>query len=444
METPPKKELSIAAIIALIGGALILAATIALVSASWGTFSNAARVSILSAPVVALYIAGFLTRSKADFEEVSTISLVTACLAFPFALGFAIFQLSNATEVDGSFIALVSGISFLWLLAMEFACKIRQISLFTFTAIASWIVATTSTLPNAPYFSDIAFIIVGLATLFGIHTVVPLDGDRKQLRSYLILGSLSVFSTVFTLRDNISETLPYADVLVVDVLSILAYAVLGLLGVLVAVHAAKMWKSTGERLYGELRVVTENSLLLLASIPSFLIAFASGLEESAPQVLLALLISGAALGFATRLRLKGSASVAWVLVGALTIQLVLIAFSAIEVSWPILVLIVGGLLFALAFFLSSRQGKQSKKSTSDSEVAMTTHLWDLGEPLPVVGQPGGPNATVTEVTRPDGSKATFISTQKTKAEHYLTVFILQGIIFLIVVRVILPAVLGIW
>lgn len=421
----------------------MVAAVIALVSTNWGTFSSVAKVTILGIPVVGLYLAGFFTRSQEHFKEVGTVSLVTANLAFPFVLGVAIFELAGAPAIDGGFMALVSGISFLWFCIVEFILKVRQNSFLTYTALAAWVVATGSTLPNTPFFVDLVFIGIGLITLLGIHMVVPGEEGRRQLRTYLMLGSLSFFTTVFTLdssiRSSFGEYNSEIPTLTIDVIVLLAYALLGVMGIMVAVAAAKQWKDQGERMYGELRLVSEQSLLLLAAIPTALIATSLGVEDAIPQILIALLVSTASLVFAVRLKLKTTTAVSWFITGVLIAQLLFAAFAAAEISWPVLVLVIGSLLFVLAFVLSAR----SRKHPVGVEATEVTHqpLWGLGEPLPPLGGPSAP--AVNEVVRPDGSTVRFVQESKDQAEHYLTSFILQGILFLLVIRLVLPSVLGV-
>ena len=420
-----------------------MAAVIALVSTNWGTFSSVAKVTILGVPVIALYLAGFATRSQAHFSEVSTVSLVTANLAFPFVLGVAIFELAGAPAIDGGFMALVSGISFLWFCIVEFMLKVRQNSFLTYTALAAWVVSTGSTLPNTPFFVDLVFIGIGLITLLGVHLVVPGEEGRRQLRTYLMLGALSFFTTVFTLdgsiRSSFGEYTSTTSPLAIDVVVILSYAFLGFLGIMVAVTAAKQWKDLGERMYGELRLVSEQSLLLLAAIPTTLIATSLGLEDAIPQILIALLVSTSSLVFAVRLKLKTTTTVSWFTTGILIAQLLFAAFSAAEISWPVLVLIIGSLLFVLAFVLSARSRKHPVPATP-SEIPYQP-LWGLCEPLPPIGGPNAP--AVNEVVRADGTTVRFVQESKEHAEHYLTSFILQGILFLLVIRLVLPSVLGV-
>ncbi|CAN5160075.1 hypothetical protein BH11PAT4_BH11PAT4_4670 [soil metagenome] len=440
-----KEPLSAATISAVIGGALIVAAVIALVSSNWGTFSSLAKVAILALPVIGLYAAGFLTRSQDHFKEVSTVSLFTANFAFPFVLGVAIFEMSGAPAIDGNFIALVSGISFLWFAVVEFFLKVREISFLTYTALASWIVAMGSTVPNMPFFNDLAFIAIGIVTLLGIHLAVPGKEGVRQLRTYLILGALSFFTTVFTLGSSVRDGLSMMDdggaitTLGSDLLVMLSYILLGALGIVIAITMAERWKETSERLYGELRLVSEQSILLLAAIPTFIVAVSSGYDDTIAQVLIALLTAGASLLFATRLKLKSTVTVSWVLCAFLVGHLLIEAFAAAEISWPVLVLVIGSLLFVLAFFLSARQRKIA--GTAHPVVAHTP-LWGLGEPLPIIN--GDADAAVNEVTRPDGSTVTFVHENKRQAEHYLSGFIFQGILFLLIVRVILPNVLGVF
>jgi hypothetical protein len=447
MEQPSnhREPLSAATISAVVGGALVIAAVIALVSSNWGSFSSLAKIAILGLPVIALYAAGFLTRSQAHFKEVSTVSLVTANFAFPFVLGVTIFEMSGTPAIDGSFIALVSGISFLWFAVVEFFFKVRENSFLTYTALASWVVAMGSTVPDMPFFNDFAFIAIGIITLIGIHLVVPGNEGIKQLRTYLILGALSFFTTVFTLGTSIRNGISMWDdgnavtSLGSDLLVMLAYVLLGALGIVIAVTMAERWKETRERLYGELRLVSEQSILLLAAIPTFLIASSSGLEESVPQILLAILVAVASLLFATRLKFKSTVVLSWMLSGILLAQLLIAAFAAAEISWPVLVLIIGSLLFVLAFFLS---GRQRKVAGAPAEAVAHTPLWGLGEPLPAMH--GSESQAVNEVVRADGTTVRFVQDDKRQAEHYLSGFILQGILFLIIIRLVLPSVLGVF
>lgn len=441
---PTRQELTPASISAILGGTLVVAAVIALVSTSWGTLSSLTKILTIASPVVALYVAGFFTRNIAHFREVSTISLVTASLAFPFALGITLFELASAPAIDGSFIALVGGISFLWFAGLEFFLKVRQISLLTYTSLASWIVATGSTLPNAPYFVDVSFIIIGILTLVGVHHIVPTKEDTTQLRSYLVLGALSFFTTVFTLGDNIWEALYVrqnyqVSPVLIDGITIASYLALGILGIVIATFAAKQWKATGERLYGELRLVAEQSILLLAAIPALFIALKQNVDDSILQTILAMVIAALSLAFASKVKLKQSALASWTLLGILVIRLLFIAFTAAELSWPVLVLTIGTLLFILAFFLSSRQKNTEHAVASPGPIQS---LWGLGEPLPILSSSETP--VVSEVVRADGTTVKFVHAQKNRAEHYLTAFILQGILFLIIIRAILPSLLGIY
>lgn len=415
----PHKQISPATATAAIGGILVIIATVALVSANWSSFGEMAKMVIIGIPVLLMYALGFVYQKHEPFEEVSLVSIVTASIAFPFALGTILYQLVGATSVDSSLIAIVAGISTIWFICLEFLFGIRQMTILSFAAALTWIVSLTQVFTAPEYVAGLGYMGLGLLGILASTTIV--DGSNSktfsQFKSYLVFGIAvliwGALSFIFGVHTYLSggssyyyaDQYPYSEA--TSFYTILAAIASGLVFLGVASFLSKQFHAKKTALFASARQFMEGAGVITAiAVPVLLSLDVDGLTSqnyAIAATFVGLLTSALMMWLSYFAPIKGLRGLS--IAGIVWFALASLAriFEIDNLSVPFVILGVGILMVIVAFVLSSKE--RQKKLSEVLNSGTPTYLFGLGEPMPKVEH--GPGSTVHEVTRADGSVVRF-------------------------------------
>ena len=446
--------------IAIIGGVLIVTAIIALVGASWDQLSPLARSIIVGVPVLGLYAAGYLTQHKEAQREVGVISILTANVAFPFALGTVLYQLSGLTSIDASFVAIVSGAAAIWYITQEFLFELRQNSLITAVGTLVWLASLMQALGTSPIVNSAIYL--SASTLACLTAIALVRKDQKigyQPKVYLLFGLIAyiwsaiVFAIDTNELSNLSLHTWYGQLVFVGT---------GVVSLAIAVYAAQRYQKTHHPLLLALRLLFERfgcGLALIGSIITVgtLIGDLSSITSLSSELIIltsiVLGIAGLTLSWSApirRLRLLSAALLAWTVCVFLA-RVVDIA----NLSLPIIMLALGIVLIITSFSLTS-SGK-AKEWIQKFQSLPTSNLWGLGD------HPDDPqheslfdslttfdqnrpskdiftdqHLLVSEVRKADGSTVRFMREQPGTGTSILRMLIVFIMLFLFIVEVVVP------
>lgn len=384
---------STATVLAIIGSILVIISVIALVFANWRSLDVWMRIAVIAAPMLLLYLAGFTSRGHDHRRTISSVAFFTANAVFPAWLGVFIYQTGIMPIIDGSFITLVAAATTLWYALQEFAFNLKENSLLTSLAFTVWLIALLDTLGMTTWINMLIVAVIGFIGLLASGSLRSTTLTRFQIQVYTGLSAIfftfgSFFWPIYIGSDSYNL---YQYEGIIHQLAFVAASAMILLA-LRSVHAAAKEHSdfTLYSLRGYLSVI----FYLFLLIPTTIIALFSDVTTGAGflELVIAVLANGSALLLANHVKLRALRILpSTVLLPLLGIKALVIAFSAIEITTPLLILVIGLLLFAVAFLISSRRLATAGFTTWLTSSPDQT-LWGMGESNPLIQRASKANA----------------------------------------------------
>lgn len=349
------QELSPASILVICGNILIVIALIFLVSTSWHSFSPLSRIVTAVVPLVILYALGFVTRKHDSEEErLSLYTIVAGSLIFPLVLGAVIFQSGLYPYTDATLFFIVSLISLLWYIIVEFMLDLSGHSvLIILAALTLGDSFLRVVIPPSYVYSILALVLAYFFLAIGWHY------DREE-KTEVFRANLYTYSGILlTLGGLVSLPLALGN-WNLDNPDFAVWYVLGYGGVAaalfgIAIIYAKDWLSRHTVLSLTNRQLAENAAAIALTIPGILFILGGSLTEVALMTLALGMLSLAISGFVSVRSFRVLGGIAVVL-GILKI----LFFVLTEVTnfWVIILLLIGFGLITAAYTMRHFQYKK--------------------------------------------------------------------------------------
>lgn len=373
-------EYSPANLLALLGGALIVAALVGLVSTTWSTLDTTLRILITSTPTLFLFLIGFSMKSTSKTALFQTITLITALLAFPFSLGVILYETAFDSTLSSQLLMVVFGVTALVSAGLEFGVKLRNVTPFTLGFAVLWLVYSSEVVMTPGYF---ALAMIGLGVLSAL-LARPSFVKEAPLWShfYLSFSQVTFIWAALILPDSIAG---YFLVSGSDsgsrIITLVSGLVSSLLLGVVILSVASRWQTqfheTKDTLFAFSRRNAEViAALSLIAMPTLFGIFHETYRENLGMVL-ALIPTTGALLLSYRVPLSAWRVTAWTALGVLLFTFLLEALEAVDISLPLILLVVGIILFIVAYLIMHRE------SRGKVSIPVTLQSWrGLGEPVP--------------------------------------------------------------
>jgi hypothetical protein len=414
-----RQPVSAATALAVIGGALIVIAIIALVSANWSQFGSWSKILTVAAPMVALYLTVVGLWKKEEFHDFRTVALLTANLIFPFAVGVAYYELAGFPMLDANFYAVISGVTTIWYGFIEFGVGFRFNTILTLLAASFWLFSLQSSFAAEPWIAGLVVGAIGVLAILGSVLIWQPKVSKYQVLLYQIYGFILVLWSAFQLPSNFASK--FAEVGWMDWATQLGYIVMSGVILGLAVYTAMQWKATKEEVFAQTSEAFERLFSFVFTFPVVFIALDSSDTESVITIVTALIVVVIGLLFSYRAAIRWLRILSNAALAILAFRLISMALVAVDLSWPLLVLGLGALLFIVAFAM---HGKHSIHFTQWFSNRPTASWYGLGEERVSAGKTTG---SITEVTRADGSVVRFVSEKDTSHTVFVVLASLLGI-----------------
>jgi len=326
------------------GSLLIVIALLVLVSSSWESFSPTGRVITACLPLITLYTLGFTSRRTPGQERLSLYTILTGSIIFPLVLGAVLFQSGLYPYVDANLVFIISLVSLLVYLGMQFAANqtrhaalivIAGISLmYSFAGIieaSSWVYSLLTLL--------LGYFLLALAWYLGRPKME--DTFATQIFSYsgLMLGLYGIVTLPLYLLANFSDwAQPSSYTGLYVIVSAILFAV--------AVTYSRRWQNLKLNHDLAIRQASEVASAIALTVPAIIACLWS---SSSVDTLIALLCGVAAVCLSTYVRIPALRQLGIVTIIIALIRLIVLSLTHVAAFWPILLLVAGFVLIGLAY-----------------------------------------------------------------------------------------------
>lgn len=433
MSTPDSSSnngqpVSAATTLAIFGGALVVIAIIALVSANWSEFGSWAKVLTVTLPMLALYAAGWALHDKSEHRELKTTSLITANLIFPFAVGVAYYEFCKQPELDATFFLIISGATTLWYALLEFVGNFRSNTTLTLAALTFWLLSLGGLFGAMDsWITALAILVTGVLSMLLAGIVWRKKGPMLQPQLYIGYGLALLVISLFIFPAGVLQVTTLDGTDVADWITQLSFLILGKVSLVLAIHMANRWKITKDEAFLGARKVLESYFGFVITLPIAFIAVSSRSTEHILLLITAAIICCAGFLFSYKVALPTLRSLSSLALILIILKLIDSAFTAVELSWPLLLLGLGILLFVIAFLMN---GRRHLGLAHWFQHQPTEPWFGLGEKYEKIHPRGfdHPTGPVTsEVTREDGTTVRFVNSDSDRSNAGKIILMVLGI-----------------
>lgn len=364
-------------ILAVVGGALVVLGIVALIFASWGSFTPSGRMLATALPLAAVYGLSFWGYRQQSTRDIGRYALVTASIIMPFVLGVLIYQSGLYADVDGQLITL---------LALASAANAGVIELYyrershTAVTLVSLLVATGGFV----YWMSLDGLGIVLSILLAgfLMQVVgriqnPEVAGGESVAAWHYVGSTVVLLGLFALPHAVLSLMngesPYGWYALHPLFLSLMYVGVGIINLFVAAWYSRQWQEhRHQHALLALRRLFERTSAAFMVLPPLLYTLSS---DTAGPFLVLLGASLLALGLSLKVRVAWfrSLAVAGFVVGL--IRLILLGLRELSAAWPIVLMVVG-----IAFLTLALLGARGAKDWLQPLFTLPKETWEgLGE-----------------------------------------------------------------
>ena len=408
-------QVSAATATAIVGGALVVVAIIALVSANWSQFNSWTRILTLAAPLIALYLTGLGLHNKPVFHELKIVALLTANIAFPFVAGVTYFELSGKPMLDAGFYAVVLGITSLWYLIWEFGGNLRENTPLTLVAFTFWLFSIAGAFQTTTWINTLALLGVSVLAILASTVIWRSNKTNFQSRLYLCYGMLLLTFNLFYAPAQWANVLAIPEL--VSWFTQIGYIVMGIVILLMATVAASAWQMVKDEIFFSAREFLENiGLFGLVAMPAIFALFMGAHDQELLIDITAILAALIGFTLSHQVKIKGLRNMSALALLLVFARFVVQAFNTVEISWPILILIIGALLFVLAILMASRN-QLSTGLVKWYKQEPTGSFFGLGEQRQKEHLQSTSDTYTTEVKRADGTVVKFVNKRGSESVH---------------------------
>jgi hypothetical protein len=255
-----------------------------------------------------------------------------------------------------------------------------------------------------------AVIVLAIAALSILAATVIWQPQTKNIQSqlYLAYGIVLFVFTIFYAPQQWSNALAVPELR--DWVTQLGQIVVGFIGLGLAITCASTWRRLQDGAFFTAREALESlGILSVVILPAIMATFYSTGHEMAFLLVITAIVTSI-IGFALsyRVAIKGLRGLSTCALALVLLRFIVEAFNAVELSWPILILIIGILLFVLAIIMASRH--QLGTSLSQWYAQKPAGGWyGLGEQRPEAPSQQKDGVVVSEVRREDGTTVRFMT-----------------------------------
>jgi hypothetical protein len=411
------------------GSLLIVLALIILVSSSWANVAPAYHILIAIIPVVALYFIGFKTKTLPQQQKISQATLLTASAIFPIALGIIIYQSGLYTFVDATLVFLVSLISLIWFLILEFVFLLPWHSAGTIIAGTALVYSFASLIDARAWGYSLlslllAYFFLSLGLNYQRHDDTSINAWLYN-HTGLLLGLFGALTFPLNLLNAYAE-------LQKPIYYTLLYVIVSLLLFAIAITYSKEWQRSKAPFSLLMRQVTETFSALTLTVPAFIIMFAS---SDTTDTLMAVVCGVASLVISNYIRVRLFRTLGLITLGFAILRILFFAVTQVAAFWPVLLLLLGFLLIGLAYLAHQIEYKNILQkilgSPSDS-------LFGLGvnpEP-PMPTPPAPPTSTASAMNGTVHMSGS--STQPTSWGKIVWYILLGGLVIIFIQSIVNP------
>ncbi|HSI20985.1 MAG TPA: DUF2157 domain-containing protein [Verrucomicrobiae bacterium] len=363
-----------AQILAILGGILVVMGILALIIASWASFTPTGRIITAVLPLVILYALTAFASRDAESHAISKYARITASVIAPFVLGVVVFQSGLYPQVDAALIAALALLSAANSGIIEFLYRDKMHTPLTITSLIVADVALVSWF-NLEVAGAAALILITGALMIALALIQSQEPDQEErTTAWHSIGVIFFLASLFILPPALVEGMRGEEINAT--LIPLYYVAAGFLSLGLAVVYSRLWQANKDsHYYHGIRSFSEHLAAAFMIIPA---ALATLLTDSSGAFLVLLGASIVSIGLSTQIRVSWfrGLGVAGVVIAA--IRLILLGIKELAAFWPIL-LLVGGILLILIAVLSTRR----QTRWSHSLMVLPNTSWEhLGEELP--------------------------------------------------------------
>ena len=364
----------------LAGISLILIAVVVIVTASWQQFSPIGRILATFLPLCALYAMGL--QGYRSTNRFAPYLLVAASTIVPFVTGVLLQQSGFGTVNDPAFWLIIGLVTLSVSLYFEFGLQqtfhtpLTILSLLLVPQFAANLIWTDQ---------SFGFSLAGIASGVALLVVATKVPNEQRAHTYTVLGILAGWLGVAFLPALLFINEP------LGVASLLLYLGFGLLLIVLAIYSSGIYIATKDKNVLLVRQTAEQTAPLLLILPAVLACMG---DPGNPTKSLLLLIIGVLVTLFSSFILVRSFRILGYggMIGGL-LFLLFLAFSALQASWPLVLLAVGFVLIAAAYGLQHRANRDSTFPTSllkwkEAITALGSQTLIVPQPTPfTVAQP---------------------------------------------------------
>lgn len=342
---------------AILGSALVVISLVAIVSANWDDFTSWLKMAVVVAPMLILYWFGLRARSKPVTRSIGNIALITGNLAFPFALGVvsnSVFQY----PVDDRFLCILFGITAVWYLLQEILAHFEENVFLIISAVLAWLICMSNLLAQDILAMSLT-VVVAIATVLwaGLRPVAENQERLMGRNLYMIFAVFLMVSASFSFPNSFA----YSFSGPVDYFSgnswyqQIGSLMIALVSFVLAITCGSFLENSVKPVFYKGRRAFELLFSINLLIPTtFLALVISNHASDLSKVLITATIT-AIIGFliSRQAAIKGIRILSTIAIVLVLIRLLTLAFDTLSISWPLVILLVGILLFAIAFIIAS-------------------------------------------------------------------------------------------
>jgi hypothetical protein len=374
-QTPqPKQHISSSVLLLVVGAALILFSIAVMLGLGWQELSTLGKIAGTGIPLLIMYGLAFASRRHPTYSILAPYLFVIASLILPFVVGELVYQVGYG-QADNTWYFITPPLILLVLYSLlEFWAELPGHAYFVVISLI-FAAVDLGKLKDLGSFWQVAIAIVTGLVLLIVGELMRQAEAKQEAPIYTVAGFITLLAGILLLPTSVvSYVISWIpDRLIISIGNVLISALL--LGI--AVYFAQQWKKHADDITAyRLRLVAENVAAITLVLPGLNIAV-NQISLSNDIIVLALGILALIVSYLIRVRLFRIMGYIGALFGLLHIPVRYL--FGLGFSWPLLLLVIGFLLIALAFFVLNVQSREKLNilwSTSNSS------MYGLGKDLP--------------------------------------------------------------
>ena len=363
MEQPEKNSFSPFLLIS--GSALVVLGVLVFVVASWSAFPAWARIVLSLLPPLLLYSVAWLKITQTIHPSARHILTLAASLTFPLSIGALIYQSGYYTTTDTSLFFLTSLVSTIWFLWLMLGKREKWHNWLLIIASLVLLSNFLQLVGLPSYVESISYVILAYFYL-SLGWYLDHSEAEKESLPFVYIGLLVGLIGCVTFTPNWLGS-------AITISSLMSYLLISALLFLVAILYSQEWQKNKRSGAYMVRRTAEIAACLTLTVPLLFVSANTPLDTATLLCALLIAIGATLLSLVIRikiLRFMGFLSLIFTLLPILSL-----ALNQVTAFWPLLLLVAGFILIALAFL--SHHPKAPSLISQFKHLPKET-LWGLG------------------------------------------------------------------